>query len=26
MRLFRVQELRTIESLARGGVRRVTGR
>jgi putative peptidoglycan lipid II flippase len=26
MRLFRVQELRTIESLARGLVRRVTGR
>jgi len=26
MRLFRVQELRTIESLARGFVRRVTGR
>jgi putative peptidoglycan lipid II flippase len=26
MRLFRVQELRTIESLARGAVRRITGR
>jgi len=26
MRLFRVQELRTLESLSRGFVRRVTGR